>query len=95
MRQPDSEKKANKAFELENYPGKIARRDIKNWVKVCPACFTPNIRPLTNISGIIVQEQWFCPQCSYAGVVIEVNAEDLIRFQLQQKARRYLRNQKK
>ncbi len=78
----------------ENFPGKIGRRDLKNWVKVCPGCFSPNIKPLTNISGTIIQEQWFCPNCNYVGVVIEVNAEDLIRFQLQQIARLYNINQK-
>jgi hypothetical protein len=80
--------------EISNYPGKIGRSDIRNWIKVCPNCFSINIRPLTNISGTIVQEQWYCLHCDYAGVVIEVKTEDLIRFQLQQLAKMYNNNQK-
>ena len=51
--------------EITNFPGKVGRSDHRNWVKVCPNCFSINIRPLTNISGTIVQEQWVCPNCDY------------------------------
>ncbi len=80
--------------EIENYPGKVGQSDLRNWVKVCPNCFSINIQPLTNISGTIVQEQWFCPDCNYAGVVIEVRTEDLIRFRFQQLAQEYNKNKK-
>jgi hypothetical protein len=80
--------------EISNYPGKIGRTDYSQWVKVCPRCFSPNIRPLTNISGTLIQEQWYCPRCEYAGVIIEVKTEDLIRFLLQQLAKRYNKNSK-
>ncbi len=79
---------------ITNYPGKIGRSDLRNWVKVCPNCFSIDIQPLTNISGTIVQEQWYCPNCDYAGVVIEVKTEDLIRFRLQQLAQEYNKNHK-
>ena len=81
--------------EITNYPGKVGRSDHRNWVKVCPNCFSINIQPLTNISGSIVQEQWYCPNCDYAGVVIEVKTEDLIRFRLQQLAQSYNHNKKR
>ncbi|MFX1319795.1 MAG: hypothetical protein ACFE9D_08925 [Promethearchaeota archaeon] len=80
--------------ELYNITGKIGRTNYREWVKVCPQCFSPNIQPLTNISGTLIQEQWFCSECGYAGVTIEVKTEDLIRFRLQQLARIYNRNQK-
>jgi hypothetical protein len=80
--------------EITNYPGKVGRSNHRNWVKVCPNCFSINIQPLTNISGTIVQEQWYCPNCDYAGVVIEVKTEDLIRFRLQQLAQSYNKNKK-
>ncbi len=92
MGHTNSEKTAEK--EIANYPGKIGRSDLRNWVKVCPNCFSTNIQPLTNISGIIVQEQWYCPGCDYAGVVIEVKTEDLIRFRFQQIAQEYNKNKK-
>lgn len=80
--------------EITNFPGKIGRSDSRQWVKVCPGCFSINIQPLTNISGTIVHEQWYCPKCDYAGVAIEVKMEDLLRFHLQQLAIRYNKNQK-
>ena len=80
--------------EITNYPGKVGRSDLRNWIKVCPNCFSIKIQPLTNISGIIVHEQWYCPKCDYAGVAIEVKTEDLIRFQLQQLAEIYNKNMK-
>ena len=80
--------------EITNYPGKVGRSDHRTWVKVCPYCFSINIQPLTNISGTIVQEQWYCSNCDYAGVVIEVKTEDLIRFRLQQVAQSYNKNKK-
>jgi hypothetical protein len=82
------------SIEIDNYPGKIGFTDTKKWVKVCPGCFSPNIKALTNISGPIVQEQWFCSRCSYVGVAIEVKVEDLIRFETQKLTRRYNKNSK-
>lgn len=73
---------------------KIGRSDLRQWVKVCPNCFSINIQPLTNISGTIIQEQWYCQDCDYAGFVIEVKAEDLIHFRLQQLAQQYNKNTK-
>jgi hypothetical protein len=80
--------------EPSNYPGKLGRTDYGQWIKVCPQCFSPNIQPLTNISGTLIQEQWYCSECGYAGVTIEVKTEDLLRFRLQQLARIYNRNRK-
>lgn len=80
--------------KISNYPGKIGRTDRKNWVKVCPNCFSPNVKALTNISGPIVQEQWICAECNYVGLAIEVKVEDLIRFQVQKLARLFNKNQK-
>ncbi|MFW9831192.1 MAG: hypothetical protein ACFFD8_05410 [Candidatus Thorarchaeota archaeon] len=95
MHHTNPEKSILKNLQIRNYPGKIGRTDRKTWVKVCPACFSPQIQPLTNISGTIVQEQWVCLECNYAGVAIEVNAEDLTRFRLQQIAAKYNINSKK
>lgn len=89
MPRTSSKKSLDDSIEIDNYPGKIGRIDLKNWVKVCPNCFSPNIKPLTNISGPIVQEQWICPECNYVGLAIEVKVEDLIRFQVQKLARQY------
>ncbi len=94
MPRTSSKKSMDESIEIDNYPGKIGRIDLKNWVKVCPNCFSPNIKPLTNISGPIVQEQWICAKCNYVGLAIEVNVEDLMRFQIQKIARRYNKNQK-
>lgn len=88
------DKSTTRDIKIENYPGKIGRSDIKTWVKVCPGCFSPRVQALTNISGPIVHEQWVCSDCNYVGVAIEVNADDLIQFQLQQIARKYNINQK-
>jgi hypothetical protein len=79
---------------IENYPGKLGRRDFSTWVRICPRCFSPNVEPLTNISGFIVHEQWYCKKCQYSGVTIEVKTEDLIHFIMQQRLRRFNQNQK-
>jgi hypothetical protein len=79
---------------IANFRGKIERSDSRQWVKVCPGCFSINIQPLTSISGTIVHEQWYCPKCDYAGVAIEAKAEDLLRFHLQKLAIQYNKNQK-
>ncbi len=94
MSHTDPEKLSTKQLSSRNYPGKITRSDLKTWVKVCPACFSINIQPLTSISGTIVHEQWICPDCNYVGVAIEVNKEDLIRFHHQQISKRYDMNRK-
>ena len=94
MPRTSSKKSQADSIEIDNYPGKIGRIDRKNWVKVCPNCFSPNVKPLTNISGPIVQEQWICAECNYSGLTIEVKVEDLIRFQIQKLARQYNKNQK-
>lgn len=86
-------KKTTQNFDIQNYPGKIARRDDKTWVKVCPKCFSPKIKPLMNISGTIIHDQWVCPECNYAGVVIEVHFDDLAKLQLL-KYRKYNSNKK-
>ncbi|MFW9935021.1 MAG: hypothetical protein ACFFDU_05890 [Candidatus Thorarchaeota archaeon] len=78
--------------KLVNQIGKIGRSDLREWVKVCPNCFSIDIHPLTNISGTIIQEQWYCQDCDYAGFVIEVKTEDLIRFRLQRLALQYNQN---
>ena len=89
MPRTSRKKSLDDSIEIDNFPGKIGRIDLKNWVKVCPNCFSPNIKPLTNISGPIVQEQWICSECNYVGLAIEVKVEDLIRFQIQKLARQY------
>jgi superfamily II helicase len=94
MTHTDPEKPATKQLNSRNYPGKITRSDLKRWVKVCPACFSINIQPLTNISGTIVHEQWICSDCNYVGIAIEVNKDDLIRFRRQQISWQYDMNRK-
>jgi superfamily II helicase len=94
MPRTSSKKSLADSIEIDNYPGKIGRTDRKNWVKVCPNCFSPNVKPLTNISGPIVQEQWICAECNYVGLAIEVKVEDLIRFQVQKLALLFNKNQK-
>ncbi|MFX1243936.1 MAG: hypothetical protein ACFE8F_03180 [Promethearchaeota archaeon] len=93
MPQPDTEEGQTPAT-FKNYPGKVGRRDLSIWTKVCPGCFSPNIEPLTNISGFIVHEQWICKKCDYSGVSIEVKTEDLIQFRLQQQRQQFNRNKK-
>ncbi|MFX1300514.1 MAG: hypothetical protein ACFFAL_04875, partial [Promethearchaeota archaeon] len=94
MPRTSSKKSLDVTIEINNYPGKIGRIDLKNWVKVCPNCFSPHIKSLTNISGPIVQEQWICSECNYVGLAIEVKVEDLIRFQIQKLAIQYNVNPK-
>jgi len=94
MPTPDTHNTPTSSDKIENYPGKIGRRNLSRWVRVCPACFSPAITPLTNISGFIVHEQWYCKKCQYSGVTIEVKTEDLIQFHVQQRSRRVNRNKK-
>ena len=91
---PDSPNAHTSLERIENYPGKIGRRDFSKWVRICPVCFSPEITPLTNISGFIVQEQWYCKKCQYSGVTIEVKTEDLIQFRVQQLLRKFNQNRK-
>jgi hypothetical protein len=94
MPSPDSPSTQVFSDKIKNYPGKVGRRDFSKWVRICPACFSPDITPLTNISGFIVQEQWYCKKCQYSGVTIEVKTEDLIMFHMQQRSRQFNRNEK-
>ena len=94
MPSPDSPSTQVSSDKIENYPGKLERRDLSKWVRICPACFSPDITPLTNISGFIVQEQYYCKKCQYSGVTIEVKTEDLIMFHKQQRSRLFNRNTK-
>jgi len=55
----------------------LERAQGDRWVKVCPRCLSPNLRPLTSISGFLVQDQWLCEDCGYAGIAIEADVEDL------------------
>jgi hypothetical protein len=91
----NSAKKTTDTIDIKNYPGKIARRDDKAWIKVCPLCMSPRITALTNISGTVIHEQWLCLECNYVGVAIEVKAEDLARFQIEQLKIKLNRNRKK
>jgi len=55
----------------------LERAQGDKWIRVCPRCLSPNLRPLTSISGFLVQDQWLCEDCGYAGIAIEADIEDL------------------
>ena len=75
----------------EKFQAKMGRRQREEWIEVCPQCLSIRVQPRSGVSIVVENQEWECLDCSYVGVLIEVNVADWERIRKE----RYRTNIKK
>jgi len=60
-----------KIFSFKSKRGTIA---------LCPVCYSPDLKPLTRLSGLLTPRVYICNKCGYKGpVYLEVDLEEYLK----------------